>query len=113
MTIWGVFFLQEYGKKAVYLKIQVTTFPISPLDLFVIKVHHTFNNCNVHLIQTFDCFFYHRYNEFRFARRVRAHRVAGQLQASVAVQRDIRGHGHAVFGQQVHGERAPRTVQQV
>lgn len=39
--------------------------------------------------------------------------MAGELQAGSVIQCHIRGHGDAVPGQQVHGEREARAVQQV
>lgn len=39
--------------------------------------------------------------------------MAGQLQAGIAIQRNIRGHGHTMPGQQVHGQRTARALQQV
>lgn len=55
----------------------------------------------------------YRYNKLRLARRIRAHRMARQLQTGFTLQRDIRRHRHPLPREQIHGQRATGVVQQV
>lgn len=55
----------------------------------------------------------YRYNELRLTRRIRAHRMARQLQTGVAIQRNIRRYRHPLPCEQIHGQRTTGIVQQV
>ncbi|KAI4460343.1 lipocalin-1 interacting membrane receptor limr [Holotrichia oblita] len=54
-----------------------------------------------------------RHYEFRFARRFRQYRMAGQFQNCSPVQFGVRRRGHPMFSQQVHGESQAGTVRPV